>query len=313
MLNYLLGIARSWRPSLPLIKDLLKHGLSQGAKTSLRKEFGSLMHAMLPCYQGFLPYRAMQSYLLPKTPDKAECYPGSPLPVPPRALWLGYGETVEAYLANGMHNVQTMECLLQASGMSFESSKRILELGCAAGRMIRWLHPLTEACEIWGTDIDATAITWCQQHLSPPFHFATTTIFPHLPFEDQYFGLVYAGSVFTHIDDLADAWFLELRRVLRRGGRLYITLHDRRTVDIVSNEQDDRSWIVEFRNYVRSFPEYDEFSHSDFGMFSLRQCDNAQVFYDIEFLSRKLKPFFHVLSVTEEAYGKQSAMTLERI
>lgn len=271
------------------------------------------MNAMIPYYQGFLPYRAMQSYLLPKTPDKAEFYPGSPLPVPPRNLWLGYGETVEVYLSGGMHHVQTMERLLNASGTSFESSKRILELGCAAGRMIRWLHPLTETCEIWGTDINASSIIWCQQHLSPPFHFTTTTIFPHLPFEDQYFGLVYAGSVFTHIDDLADAWFLELRRVLRRGGRLYITLHDRRTVDLVSNEQNDQSWIVQFRKYVRSFPEYDKFSRSNFGMFSLRRCHNVQVFYDIEFLSRKLKPFFQVLSVTEEAYGKQSAMVLERI
>jgi ubiquinone/menaquinone biosynthesis C-methylase UbiE len=269
------------------------------------------MNAMMPYHQGFSPHRAMQSYLLPKSPDKGEFYPESPLPVPPRDLWVGYGETVEVYLSSGMHDVQTMERLLKASGTSFEASKRILELGCAAGRMIRWLHPLTEDCEIWGTDIDASSIIWCQQHLSPPFHFATTTLFPHLPFEDQYFGLVYAGSVFTHIDDLADAWFLELRRVLRRGGRLYITLHDRRTIDIVNDEQDDRSF--KFRKYLRSFPEYDKFSRSNFGMFSLRRCPNVQVFYDIEFLSRKLKPFFQVLSVTEEAYGYQSAVVLERV
>ena len=277
------------------------------------KEFRWLMTTLMPLHQGFAPYRPMQSYLLPKTPEKAELYPGSPLPVPPRALWLGYGDTVEVYLSNGMHDVQTMERLLKACGTSFESSRRILELGCAAGRMIRWLQPLTEACEIWGTDIDADSIIWCQQHLSPPFHFATTTVFPHLPFEDQYFGLVYAGSVFTHIDDLADAWFLELRRVLRRGGRLYITIHDRRTVDILSNEQDDRSWIIRYRNYVSSFPDYDKFSRSDFGMFSLRRFDNMQVFYDVEFLSRKLRPFFQVLSITEEAYGHQSAVVLERV
>lgn len=292
---------------------LLKRGRFQAVINSLRKECGLLMNAMMPYHQGFSPYRAMQSYLLPKTPDKAEFYPESPLPAPPRALWLGYGETVEDYLSSGMRDVQTMERLVKASGMSFESSKRILELGCAAGRMIRWLHPLTETCEIWGTDIDASSIIWCQQHLSPPFHFATTTIFPHLPFEDHYFGLVYAGSVFTHIDDLADAWFLELRRVVRRGGRLYITLLGRRSVDIASNEQDVRSWVVQFRKNLRSFPEYEEFSRSNFGMFILRRGPRVQVFYDIEFLGRKLKPFFQILSVTEEAYGYQSAIVLERV
>jgi len=44
---------------------------------------------------------------------------------------------------------------------------------------------------------------WCQQRMSPLFKFATTTSFPHLPFEDGYFDFVYAGSVFTHITDLA--------------------------------------------------------------------------------------------------------------
>jgi SAM-dependent methyltransferase len=277
------------------------------------KEFRWLINTLMPRHQGFYSYGAMQSYLLPETPDKAEFCPESPLPVPPRVLWAGYGKTTEEYVSSGMRDVQTMERLLKASGTSFESSKRILEWGCAAGRMIRWLQPLTEACEIWGTDIDANSIIWCQQHLSPPFHFATTTIYPHLPFEDQYFGLVYAGSVFTHIDDLADAWFLELRRVLRRDGRLYITVSDRRTLDIVNDEQDDRWWVIRLRKYFRSFPEYDRFSHSNFGMFSLRRGDNSDVVYDIEFLSRKLKPFFQVLSVTEEAYGYQSAIVLERI
>jgi ubiquinone/menaquinone biosynthesis C-methylase UbiE len=46
------------------------------------------------------------------------------------------------------------------------------------------------------------------------------TILPHLPFEDRSFDVVYAGSVFTHIDDLAQTWFLELRRVLHAGGML---------------------------------------------------------------------------------------------
>lgn len=29
-----------------------------------------------------------------------------------------------------------------------------------------------------------------------------------LKFADGYFDVIYGGSVFTHIDDLADAWFL---------------------------------------------------------------------------------------------------------
>ena len=100
--------------------------------------------------------------------------------------------------------------------------------------MIRHLEDFAESSEIWGLDINAEQIFWCKQHLDPPFHFATTTTIPHLPFEDGYFDFVYAGSVFTHIDDLADSWLLELRRVLSRDGRLYVTIHDNRTIELLN-------------------------------------------------------------------------------
>ena len=49
-------------------------------------------------------------------------------------------------------------------------------------------------------------------------NFATVTTAPHLPFADGYFDFAYCSSVFTHISDLADAWLLELRRIVRSGG-----------------------------------------------------------------------------------------------
>jgi ubiquinone/menaquinone biosynthesis C-methylase UbiE len=66
-----------------------------------------------------------------------------------------------------------------------------------------------------------------------PLHFVTTTTAPHLPFEDDYFDLVYCGSVFTHISDLADAWLLEIRRILRTGAYAYITIHDNKSVRLL--------------------------------------------------------------------------------
>jgi ubiquinone/menaquinone biosynthesis C-methylase UbiE len=63
--------------------------------------------------------------------------------------------------------------------------------------------------------------------------FANTTTLPHVPYEDNYFDLIYAGSVFTHIADLADAWLLELKRILRPGGMLYVTVHDDHTLEVL--------------------------------------------------------------------------------
>ena len=75
--------------------------------------------------------------------------------------------------------------------------------------------------EFWGADISAEHILWANRHLRPPFRFVTThDPAAPLPFGDGSFQMIYAGSVFTHIADLADAWLLELRRVLAPGGRM---------------------------------------------------------------------------------------------
>jgi ubiquinone/menaquinone biosynthesis C-methylase UbiE len=111
-----------------------------------------------------------------------------------------------------------MKKILGSVGFRIQDGNRVLDLGCASGRMIRWLNDFAEQCKIWGVDISAEHIIWCQQRLSPPFNFATITTAPHLPFEDRYFDLIFAGSVFTHIADLADAWLLELKRIVKPGG-----------------------------------------------------------------------------------------------
>jgi SAM-dependent methyltransferase len=265
---------------------------------------------LLPAREGFFPIDPpVRCAVVPKNPPACPLDDATGLPIPPPELWSGYGAKPEVYLQGGQLDVQNMRQIVEASGFPLASAGRIMEWGCSAGRMMRWLHDLANVCEIWGTDVTATHIRWCKQYLSPPFHFATTTTHPHLPFEDRYFGFIFAGSVFTHLDELADSWFQELRRVLRPGGRLYVTIHDRHTVDILNHEL--WHWLS---GYVRSLPEYQAASQSDFGMLSLNGDDWTRefVFYDAEYLGQRLDPFFHVLSVNKEAYGYQTAVLLER-
>ena len=74
-----------------------------------------------------------------------------------------------------------MRNILKEAGYSFKEGNRILDFGCAGGRMIRWFNDIATKCEIWGTDISSEHIIWCKQYLNPPFNFFTTTIYPHLP------------------------------------------------------------------------------------------------------------------------------------
>jgi SAM-dependent methyltransferase len=266
---------------------------------------------MMDSQMPFVPFqRDKHSYVLPKM-SRSSADPAPPdFPIPPPELRLGYGRTPEEYLANGRRNVQTMLDLLRAAGARLERGMRILDFGCGAGRMIRWLDEFSSHGEVWGTDISAEHIVWCTQHLAPPFHFLVNTILPHLPFEDRYFDVVYAGSVFTHIDDLAQTWFLELRRVLRAGGKLYVTIHDRHSIELLTHAWPWRE--VPFAEFLRQNQDYTEFAHTNFAMFTLGRATASQVFYDVESLCERLHGLFKVLSITEEAYGYQTAVLLEK-
>ena len=247
------------------------------------------------------------------------------LNIPPRPFWIGYGNDFgdkgkEWYISKGKRDVDRMLEIAMTSGFSLTQGSRILEMGCAAGRMIRHLKSLSDSCEIWGVDINAPLINWCKVNISPPFYFAMTTTIPHLPFEDSYFNLIYTGSVFTHIDDLAEAWLLELRRILSQKGRLYITIHDRHTIKLLEDgyfydktgyftDKDNKE--VELTKKLTSNSIYKK-EKDNFGMLVIGRDYRSQVFYDIDYFCKIVNPMYNILSVTEEAYGHQTAVLLEK-
>lgn len=231
-----------------------------------------------------------------------------PLAIPPKELWEGYGETHEEYLHQGKSHTAAMRELLKTWSFPIEKCHRILDFGCASGRMIRWLNDLSAEREIWGLDINEQHILWCQQHLSPPFKFAATTTFPHLPFEDKYFDFIYSGSVFTHISELTDAWLLELKRIVCPGGRLYITVHDKHFLGLLLKKLPESR----LTKLVLHFDSQSHFIGSDFAMCTVCRSPYAQVFYDIDYLCQRWGQILKVVSVTQEAYGYQTAILLEK-
>lgn len=258
------------------------------------------------------PYRH-ESYVLLKPRIDVEMPCENGLPIPPKEYWFPFMASAEEYLSSGRDHVEKMKRITEASGFSFREGKRILDFGCAAGRMLRWLKDDSKECEIWGVDIRAEFIAWCQRHLSPPFRFGTTTTFPHLPFEDGYFDLIYAGGVFTEISDLSDAWLLELRRVLAPGGKLYVTIHDRHSVDLILKFPPNHRlyWLKEL---LLSFEQETHFMEADFAMFITPRTSflGPQVFYDTHYFCQNCEHFFKVLSVTPEAYWFLTAILLEK-
>ena len=259
-------------------------------------------------YNVFFPVESEEdTYLIKKTKEDLKvCEQG--LPIPPVELRMHYGNDDEVYL-NAKGQIDTMLRILGESGSTLQEMSRVLDFGCGSGRMIRWLKPFAESCEIWGTDISSEHIYWANTYLNPPFNFATTTTIPHLPFEDKYFNLIYAGSVFTHIDDLAIAWLLELRRILAEDGMAYITIHDRHSIELLNRIPIwKKSWVTKSVNENTLYQKYKD----EFGVFTIFRGPESQVFYDIDYFCNSIRNIFEVISITPEAYGYQTGVLLKK-
>jgi len=233
------------------------------------------------------------------------------LAIPPSHLWVGYGGNAKQYLRSGEVDVTNMLRLLEAANWSWSAGMRVLEFGSAAGRMLRWLAPFATTGEVWGVDMSAEHIEWCQEYLAPPFSFATTTTFPYLPFEERYFDLVFAGSVFTHISDLTDAWLLELRRILKPGGWLYLTLHDTQTLEYLLGGGND--YGSGLKEAAASLEAQEHLLRDGFQWAVLRHANgDEQVFYDTEYVRRRWGRLFRVQTLAPRVYGYQSAALLNK-
>jgi SAM-dependent methyltransferase len=121
------------------------------------------------------------------------------------------------------------------SGWDF-AGKRILDFGCGAGRTLRHFASQADAAEVWGCDIDEPSIDWLSEHLCPPFHVFVNGPEPPLEQASASFDLIWGVSVFTHLTDSWSRWLVELHRVLRPNGLLYLTFMGRGMSQIIAGE-----------------------------------------------------------------------------
>jgi SAM-dependent methyltransferase len=92
-------------------------------------------------------------------------------------------------------------------------SGRILDIGCGIGDVLR-LYP-----DSVGIDADPESVTFCRTEGLSCFQASATD----LPFAEDSFEGVLMNNVLEHLEHPEEA-FAEIRRVLRKGGRLVLEL-----------------------------------------------------------------------------------------
>jgi SAM-dependent methyltransferase len=148
---------------------------------------------------------------------------GLPVPPPRLAALVGHSNA-EAFLASGRDIAECIREVLARHAAAPEGFRRLLDFGCGCGRVLRNWRTLAST-EVHGCDYNPDLVGWCAENLA----FARVRangLGPPLGYPSEHFDFIYAFSVFTHLDEPRQReWMDELRRVLRRGGRLLVTTH----------------------------------------------------------------------------------------
>ncbi len=187
---------------------------------------------------------------------------------------------------------------------------RFLDFGCASGRVLR--HALTQSgsnTEIWGCDLAPANIEWIKRHLPKEIHSNVNSAQPKLPLDDDFFDVITAFSVFTHIDHDETQWLLELKRVTRPGGILYLTIHNDATWSKIA---DRPATIKQFENQnkfddnLRVTPEMMAGPIPNERIVFRKDHEavyNCNVWHSDDYIHREWGKHFEILQIADNAHG----------
>ena len=133
----------------------------------------------------------------------------------------------------------------------------ILDFGCGWGRMVRFFLRDVDGDRLTGTDHNQSLIEFCNDS-NRWCRFVRNGAEPPLPFADDCFSLAYAYSVFSHLSEpMHLAWLEELRRVVRPGGAIALSIRPREFIEYCRRIRES-SETVEQPILLRMFPDADE-------------------------------------------------------
>ena len=248
------------------------------------------------------------NYVVGASSLPVEWYEGQPIPIESR-VHLGYGNSAAEYLDSGVRDVNTILQILARCGAPVPDGATILDFGCGGGRMLRHLPTALPGGQYWGCDTESKAIAWAQVYLGEAFRMFTNLREPRLPFADASIDFVFAGSVFSHLNDMAEFWMLELRRTVRPGGVLYLTFQDDSSLSFIRAKGTARARYYYDNLFVANDAE--RFFTGDYQRVVVGQDKySSQVFYRTTWLEKLLRQYFSRVTLVPNGYGWQTAAVL---
>lgn len=242
-----------------------------------------------------------------------------PWPIPATGDREGYfGPRHYHYWLSGLKDYLLIKKALNSRGLCLQGGDSVLDLGCASGRVMRHFSCQEEGLDLWGADINGRHIEWVRSFLSPSLRVFQSTVLPQLPLEDNSLSLVYAFSVFTHIDEYEMAWLAEIRRVLKKGAIAYVTIHSDNTWTNIESAQPLLQTLLAAKEHIRGYEVSPELFKApmpgDKAVFKWVTANvyNTDVFHSLAYIRDVWGRFFDVVDIIGSGHNYQDVVILRK-
>jgi SAM-dependent methyltransferase len=191
------------------------------------------------------------------------------------------------------------------------SGARLLDFGGATGRVSRHFYLQGTLSEVTLCDVNINNVAWVLEHFPSDFGAFKNSWVPSLPLPSQHFDVVIAFSVFTHVNEYEMAWLYELRRVLRPGGILYVTVQNDDTWRILpSTVLYDR--VKDFESFRAVWQEGRELADRLVVEYSDEVVHNCSTFHPNAYIRRIWGRVLTVADIQPLRHAFQSAVVLRK-
>ncbi len=258
------------------------------------------------------------------TPDIESLVQRDPYPLPSAQMRVHYyGDRHLDYWISGLQDYRAILRVMDDYDTGLVPGDAVLDFGCSSGRVLRhfWAHFPHDrggSLSCWGVDVKRAPIEWMRRHLDPSLRVLHTSEHPPLPVCDGRFSLIYAFSVFTHIDEQELLWIAELERLLRPGAIAYLTVHTERTWELIGREpgwpiythltadgRDELGRPIEPADLERPMPR-DRLVHMS------ESSPVPRVFLSQEYIRREWGRFFEVVDIIERGSAYHDVAVLRK-
>jgi ubiquinone/menaquinone biosynthesis C-methylase UbiE len=222
-----------------------------------------------------------------------------------------HGDNHYQYWLSGLKDYIDIKNALGDYLIDFKPGYSVFDFGCASGRVIRHFASHENDLELWASDINSAHVNWVQKYLNQKICVFQNSSIPYLPLKDSSIDLLYAFSVFSHIDIFETFWLLEIKRILKPNGIAYLSIHSDHTWEIMNENMPIYHALLSTKDFDKKLlltklkEDKVVFRYRSDGSY------NSNVFYKNSYIKSEWGKIFDILDIVKSGHGYQDVVILQ--